>query len=376
MLMLLLRPLRYSLPLAQVDGGLGVIQDSIQQLDAVQKAWEQRWTDIFGGTNGLYLGINQFAAVIVVGAFLFFAVGWVKQAIERGLFPAMPDVIWVLAIAALLYNNGAMLGSATLGMRNLINAQTRTVLNVQVGEVTMLEALNDVIVSEQAKATIHQQYAVCAAKTGQVQVDCFLQAGTSAKQKLDAEYRAKGFWTAGVQRLWARVEQINRRIEQQYNNAGNRAPLPGINPLSDVLVDTLMQTGSQALATQFLKGWQWAFANLLELSMLLTGLMGPIATAGSIIPLQGRPLWAWLVGFFSLGMAKFSYNVIVGLAATVVVGANAQEQGDFGFLLLIGVLAPVLALALAGGAGMAVFRGVSGGVTRMIAITTSVLPIR
>jgi hypothetical protein len=375
MLMFLPISLIHSPLLAQVDGGLGIIQDSIQQLNAVQKAWEQRWTDIFGGTNGLYLGINQFAAVIVVGAFLFFAVGWVKQAIERGLFPAMPDVIWVLAIAALLYNNGAMLGSATLGMRNLINAQTRTVLTVQVGEVTMLEALNDVIVSQQAKATIHQQYAACAAKTGQAQVNCFLQAGEAAQQKLETEYRTKGFWTAGVQRLWARVEQINRRIEQDYNT-GKRSIAQGTNPLSDVLVDTLMQTGSQALATQFLKGWQWAFANLLELSMLLTGLMGPIATAGSIIPLQGRPLWAWLVGFFSLGMAKFSYNVIVGLAATVVVGANAQEQGDFGFLLLISVLAPVLALALAGGAGMAVFRGVSGGVTRMIAITTSVLPIR
>jgi hypothetical protein len=86
-----------------------------------------------------------------------------------------------------------------------------------------------------------------------------------------------------------------------------------------------MQTGSQALAEQFLKGWQWAFANLLEMAMLLTGLIGPIAVAGSVVPLQGRPLWSWLVGFFSLGMAKFSYNVIVGLAATVVVAADAQD---------------------------------------------------
>ena len=108
--------------------------------------------------------------------------------------------------------------------------------------------------------------------------------------------------------------------------------------------------------------------------MLLTGLIGPIAVAGSIIPLQGRPLWAWLVGFFSLGLAKFSYNILVGLAATVVVAADAQTQGDFGFLLLISVLAPILALAIAGGAGMAVFRSISGGVTRIVAIGTSVIP--
>ena len=46
----------------------------------------------------------------MVGAFIFFAVGWVKAAIERGILPAFPDVIWVLAIAVLLFNNGAMLG--------------------------------------------------------------------------------------------------------------------------------------------------------------------------------------------------------------------------------------------------------------------------
>jgi nitrate reductase NapE component len=80
-------------------------------------------------------------------------------------------------------------------------------------------------------------------------------------------------------------------------------------------------------------------------------------------------------GLFQPGMAKFSYNVIVGLAATVVVAADAQTSGDFGFLLLISVLAPVLALAIAGGAGMAVFRSVSGGVTRLIAVGSTAFPI-
>jgi hypothetical protein len=361
-----------SISLAQITGGLGILDDSVQQLEAVQQAWDARWEDIFSDTSGLYLGINQFASIILVGAFLFFAVGWVKEALERGMFPALPNVIWVLTIAALLFNNGALLGSATLGIRNLINSQTQTVLQVQVGEISMMEALNDVIVSQQAKALIQQEYASCDAQTGQAQVDCFRQAGERAQQVLEEEYRARGFWTAGLERLWDRVQQTTQAVEETYSSG--EAPIAG-NPLGDILVGTVLQTGSQALAEQFLKGWQWAFANLLEMAMLLTGLIGPIAVAGSVIPLQGRPLWAWLVGFFSLGMAKFSYNVIVGLAATVVVAADAQAAGDFGFLLLISVLAPILALAIAGGAGMAVFRGVSGGVTRLIAVGTTALPI-
>lgn len=94
------------LPLAQVTGGVGIIDDSVQQLEAVQQAWDARWQDIFASSSGLYLGINQFASIILVGAFLFFTVGWVKEAIERGIFSALPNMLWVLAIAVLSLMNG------------------------------------------------------------------------------------------------------------------------------------------------------------------------------------------------------------------------------------------------------------------------------
>ena len=361
------------LVLAQVTGGRTIIEDSINQVESVQTAWDERWTDIFDGTNGLYNGINEFASLIVVGAFLFFAVGWVKEAIERGIFPALPNVLWMLVIFVLLFNNGAMLGSITLGIRNLINDQTRVVLDVQIGEVSMLEALNDVIVSQQAKAVIQQQYTECEAKEGQAQIDCFLEAGERAEQIIDREYRARGWVTAGVERLLARVRAITQQVTENATN-GNIADQLGW--LTNLARENLIATAGQSLAQQVLKGFQWAFANLIELAMLLTGLMGPIAVAGSVIPLQSRAIWAWLIGFFSLGLAKFSYNIIVGLAATVVVAADAQSSADIGFLLLISILAPVLALALAGGGGMAVFRAASGGVTRIIAAGSSLLPIR
>ena len=45
-----------STSLAQVTGGLGVLEDSIEQLKSVQDAWDQRWTDIFGGGQWLISG--------------------------------------------------------------------------------------------------------------------------------------------------------------------------------------------------------------------------------------------------------------------------------------------------------------------------------
>jgi hypothetical protein len=272
------------LVLAQVTGGRTIIEDSINQVESVQTAWDERWTDIFDGTNGLYNGINEFASLIVVGAFLFFAVGWVKEAIERGIFPALPNVLWMLVIFVLLFNNGAMLGSITLGIRNLINDQTRVVLDVQIGEVSMLEALNDVIVSQQAKAVIQQQYTECEAKEGQAQIDCFLEAGERAEQIIDREYRARGWVTAGVERLLARVRAITQQVTESAAN-GNIADQLGW--LTNLARENLIATAGQSLAQQVLKGFQWAFANLIELAMLLTGLMGPIAVAGSVIPLRG-----------------------------------------------------------------------------------------
>ena len=357
---------------AQAGDSTRLIEDSINQIESIQEAWDSHWSEIFTSANGLYLGINQFAAIILVGTFIFFAVGWVKDAVERGIFPALPHIIWLLVIATLLYNNGTMLGTITLGIRNVINDQTKTVLEVQVGEISMLEALNDVVVSQQAKDLIQQEYASCEAKEGQAQVQCLIDAGERTKERLQDEYRDTGFWSPGVQNLWARVVAITEKVEAESQQSDDRR---FVNPLGDIIVETVVQTANQALALKFLKGWQWAFSSILELAMLLTGLMGPIAVAGSAVPLQARPLWAWLTGFFSLGMAKFSYNIIIGLAAMVLVTAEAQSQSDFGFLLLIGVLAPILALAIAGGAGMAVFRGVSGGVTRIVSVGTAALPI-
>jgi hypothetical protein len=350
-----------------VGGGVSIIEDSTTQLQAIEKAWDGQWQEIFDGSNGLYLGINEFAAVIVAGAFIFFAVIWVKMAIDRGILPSLTEVIWILVIMSLLYNNGALLGSITLGIRNIINAQTQLVLSVQIGELSMLDALNDVILSQQAKSEIQQLYAECDAKEGKAQIDCFTSAGEQARALLESEFKAKGWWTAGVERQWDKIQNINEGLKEQYEqNPSATAP--------DPFITYLVQTTGQALAEQILKAWQWAFSNLIELSMLITGLFGPIAVAGSVIPMQARPLWAWLIGFFSLGLAKFSYNVIVGLAATVVVSAEAQDSGSFDFLLLISVLAPILALALAAGAGMAVFRGVSGGVARIVSVATSFIP--
>jgi hypothetical protein len=56
-------------------------------------------------------------------------------------------------------------------------------------------------------------------------------------------------------------------------------------------------------------------------------------------------------------MAKLSFNIICGLVATLVV--NAGENDPMIFAFATGLLAPILAMAIAAGGGMAVFNSLS-----------------
>lgn len=65
--------------IAQAAANDSLIQSSIQRIEAIQKAWDDHWINLFESTSGLYLGINQFASIILVGTFIFFRRGLGKR---------------------------------------------------------------------------------------------------------------------------------------------------------------------------------------------------------------------------------------------------------------------------------------------------------
>jgi hypothetical protein len=97
--------------------------------------------------------------------------------------------------------------------------------------------------------------------------------------------------------------------------------------------------------------------------------MGPIAVAASLLPFGGKPIFAWITGFLSLGFAQMAYNIIVGMCAVVIMNANTFDTN--GFLVLIALLAPALALGLASGGGLAIFNIMLAGSTGAATILLS-----
>jgi len=56
---------------------------------------------------------------------------------------------------------------------------------------------------------------------------------------------------------------------------------------------------------------------------------------------------------------QFYYNLFVGIIGVVIVNSNAHDMN--GYLLILAVFAPLLAVRLAQGGGVAVFEAISSG---------------
>jgi len=360
------------MPIASVlaaVGGSDFIGDSLRSSKDISAAWQENWKHIFTESSGLFLSLNYFATMIAVGAFLFFVVVWTREMLTTGLLPAFEKMIWVLVVMVLLWNNGTWIAKLTLGVHDLIEKQAQAVLSVQLGELTMRDALQDVVLTADAKHTIQALFGECQAKTGKAQIECFNKT-TEQAEAIVAQYE-KGWGKGtlnGLRRWFDNVMKVRDSLKTQ---TGEPQAISNIDPfvLLHAGIIATTDTVQQAASRQILKGWQWAFANIIEASLLLTAVSGPIAVAGSLLPIGTRPLWAWLTGLFSLGMAKIYYNIVVGIIATVVVRAQAENESDFGFVVLLSILAPVLAVALAAGGGFSVYRALSNGITQLI--TTS-----
>jgi len=99
---------------------------------------------------------------------------------------------------------------------------------------------------------------------------------------------------------------------------------------------------------------QMAFSNTIEVSMLLTAMIAPLAMGGSLFP-KGQPaIFLWCGAMFSCALAKIMYNAIVCIVASVLVNAGGADSLWFASFLTDYAPQLTSALAAGGGASLAV----------------------
>jgi hypothetical protein len=149
-------------------------------------------------------------------------------------------------------------------------------------------------------------------------------------------------------------EQKKSCIEQALQTANQIAsqlsqPEEGGNPLTGI--GKAIGSALEAAMQGWLIGFGIAFQWLVEVVWLLMGLLAPLAVGGTLLPVAQKSLLAWLIGFWSVGLCKLCFNVLVGLLSMVQL--QAKTGNTLVFSIAVGFLSPVLAVTMAAGGGMA-----------------------
>lgn len=361
-----------SLSFLAVTGADGIFQNGLTTAQGIAETWNLQWLNIF--QSELYHAIVSTAGLFAAGALLFFMIQFIRRMVmEEDFATGLQSLILPLIIVCLLANNGYMLSHGTLAMRSVIHGLSNQIMSMTLMEVKLQDAVQASVDKGAVSSQINALLSQCQGMVGERQQTCFKSANEQA-EAIVQDYQSThpvsnsfaDFLTSMKQGVLGRgitgaIETGGGQIDTSQGIPGAIQSLPSAGAFGILgFASGMMGALSESLVKTVLLAMQWAFANILEIAMLLSGLMGPFAIAGAIA-FEGKSLWAWLTGFFALGMAQISYNIIVGLAAVVVV--NADVTDTLGFLVIISILAPALALALAAGGGMAVFHVISSGIT-------------
>lgn len=297
-----------------------ITEDGVAASQAVAQSMDKLWEDVLNG--GLYSAIANLGIFFAVGTLLIFIVQWTKEMIDGDSSKGFTEVIWTIVVIVLLANNGQPLATATKGLRTIINQTNQTLLTSTSASIQLQEAYQQVMLKTGKGDAIQSLINQCNTIADPTQqAECLQNASQQAKQ-----------------------------IESQLDNDNRPDWLKGV---SDFFNTNIFQLAVRGWLFALAIAFQW----IVEVCLLLTALLGPLAVGGSLLPVGQKAIFAWLTGFFSVGMIKLCFNIISGLVSTMVLNSDNNDPMIFAFA--IGILAPILSVVLAAGGGMAIFRSFS-----------------
>ena len=319
-----------------------ILRDGNINAQSIAESWDEQWADILQNntSDNLYGSLTNLGIFFAVGTMTFFMLQWLKDVINYEYSRPISSLIWPLLVVILLNNSGqgSVLSQLTLGVRNFINTVNQQVVATADANQSYQQALNMTVSEEVAGSLLRP----CQSLTGTRRDQCFL----AAKDKVAVlwqEYRNLYGNQLWIDRLEGKVERV--AYDTQI--------------LSETSFNALLGSTSQTMTKNFLVSLQYAFQNLLEATMLLVAILGPLAVGGSLLPVAGKPIFAWLTGYISLGIAKISFNIMAILASLAIINGPAQnldaDPDLLWFTIFLGILAPVVSLLLSSAGGLAIF---------------------
>jgi len=325
-----------------------IIDNALMMHNTFKTEIDEMWIDTFNG--GVYSALVKFAISITVIGILFFTLKLTKQWLENDLnYESIQSWIIAFLVCILLTNNGDFLKDVVFGLRSISNQVSQNFLNSVRVDVSLSSAIKSVSISQAVKTKITAEIKKCESYVDPLEKEKCLKAVAKEVEKMPKDPELTKNDQSWLDNF------INDPLKTAYDVGSGIFQAATRN----VIIGILYQMG---LAIQILS----------ELALLLTGLIAPIPVAFTLIPGNFQTIFKWIVAFFSIGMFKLYYNTIVGLTAVLMLDSN--WIGDITYGLIIALMSPLLAGALAVGGGLAVMNSSTQGVKTIFRIITKIKP--
>ncbi|WP_242062340.1 hypothetical protein [Nostoc punctiforme] len=327
--------------LGQTTGGQ-LAQEANNSAIAVAEGFNQLWERTISGE--VYTRMCTVGALFAVATLTFFIIEWAKKMMALEEQRAYTDFIWPLIVVLLLSNNGNLLGQSTLGIRNYINNVNTLLLGTTAAGLDLREAYEKAIGTEAARSAVGVTINRCqnSSLSQQEQIECLNKAKEDLKQRYPDKFSPNGLFSWFIDAIDGAVDAFNDVKDGKAN---------GLDLIFSP-VNAFVGSAITDIITIILVGMNGAYQWGIELTMLVTALLGPVAVGGSLLPYGAKSIYTWLVGYFSVGFGKLCFNIIVGFAGQLV--ADSKTYQPMFFLFTIGLIAPFLSAGLAAGGGIAV----------------------
>jgi hypothetical protein len=326
-------------------------------------AWDTAWTTFISGSqpSAIYTALVNIARALAICTFMYFLVVFLRDWIEDNAgIPPMPQLIWVLVVIIFMNNNGAYLRTTSVVLRDTINKfnnQVIAVVDLSNGIESQLAELADY---PSLNGNMHSARDSCIGISSNTALEECL---TTAKKQIDEQiqqYRQRyplSRWAA----------QLSRTAENLFQNIASSPTEVALSPTL-FAIRPLTNAGQSMVVQGWLAAFQGAFQYFIEISLLLTAMVAPISLGVTLLPVGAKAIFLWLTGMLSLGLCKLSLNIITAIAATALYQSGPFDNNTN--MLVLGLLAPVLALAISVGGGMAIFNSLAATARAVVSTAT------
>ena len=313
----------------QLDPSL-VLKDSDALLTSISESFDQIAVELLR-EQGIFTALVSSSLLIALCSFMFFLIQWIQRFISRP--EALSQLIWPLVCLILLSGDGKLLADIELGARQIEVSIVKDVLEQAIDGVTLQNQLRQALADGTAKELVAAVNRICAAEVESRQQRCREEQIDQVIQKLEQQAEADESWLPSMSGI---LTSLKNSFIGQFALTAEMG-----------LVAVISYTFSAVVV--------WG----IEIALIILLVTSPLALALSLLPLPGRPLFAWISGFLGIAIAKIGLVTSTALAASVVVSSEANLNTLL-FPLYIAIGSPVIAGALARIATGSIFASMVG----------------